>query len=310
MKLNTGNVAHSAHRPALSASRQMRLTMHTTARTLALVLVVSAVLAGCARPSTETFEGVEGQSDVIVFEGDLVTPADTSDADVSQPTATVLTIPAPNLQATPTTMVINPSGSDVDNDDLPTRRPTTQPGQVQSTETTQPRITPGAPVQQSFSATRATASGSASGSGLNTPTALPTEQGEPCTYIVQPGQTLFAIARDNNTTLAELLAINNLSESSIIQPSQELILPDCLDSENVGVPATTGATGATGATSATAVATSNLNFITHVVKSGETLYAIAIRYGLYVSDITAANPSINPDNLSIGQEILIPRTDE
>jgi LysM repeat protein len=45
---------------------------------------------------------------------------------------------------------------------------------------------------------------------------------------------------------------------------------------------------------------------THVVKKDDTLLGIAIRYGVSLEELLAANPGINPTILSIGQQIIIP----
>lgn len=47
----------------------------------------------------------------------------------------------------------------------------------------------------------------------------------------------------------------------------------------------------------------------HKVEEGETLLAIAIRYGLGLDQLLAANPEIDPRFLSIGQELRIPGPD-
>jgi len=44
----------------------------------------------------------------------------------------------------------------------------------------------------------------------------------------------------------------------------------------------------------------------HVVQKEETLLGIAIRYGVSLDELLAANPGINPTILSINQEIIIP----
>lgn len=46
--------------------------------------------------------------------------------------------------------------------------------------------------------------------------------------------------------------------------------------------------------------------ITHVIKSGDTLYGIAIEYGVSLDTIVATNQLPNSHSLSIGQELLIP----
>jgi len=49
-----------------------------------------------------------------------------------------------------------------------------------------------------------------------------------------------------------------------------------------------------------------IGYRTYIIKSGDTLYSFANRYNTTVNRIIAANPNINPNNLSIGQRIIIP----
>lgn len=44
----------------------------------------------------------------------------------------------------------------------------------------------------------------------------------------------------------------------------------------------------------------------YTIRAGDTLYALARRFGITVDAIIAANPGIDPVNLSIGQQICIP----
>ena len=46
--------------------------------------------------------------------------------------------------------------------------------------------------------------------------------------------------------------------------------------------------------------------LTHVVAEHETLIGIAIRYGITLDELLAANPGVNPRLLSIGQGLIIP----
>lgn len=48
----------------------------------------------------------------------------------------------------------------------------------------------------------------------------------------------------------------------------------------------------------------------HVVKSGESVYAIARRYGVGMEDIIYANQLAEPDVLAVGQALVIPGADE
>ena len=49
-----------------------------------------------------------------------------------------------------------------------------------------------------------------------------------------------------------------------------------------------------------------IGYRTYIIRSGDTLYSLANRYKSTINRIIAANPNINPNNLSIGQRIIIP----
>ncbi|MGM9971701.1 MAG: LysM peptidoglycan-binding domain-containing protein [Anaeroplasmataceae bacterium] len=96
-------------------------------------------------------------------------------------------------------------------------------------------------------------------------------------YTVQKGDTLYKIAMNNNTTVQELMNINNLS-SSTIYIGQELIIP-------TNVPST--------------------NTITYIVKKGDSLFKIGSLFGVDVNTIKNAN-NLKNDTIYINQELIIP----
>jgi LysM repeat protein len=57
-----------------------------------------------------------------------------------------------------------------------------------------------------------------------TPTATPVSTGT-ITYVVQPGDYLARIAVRNNTTVARLVALNNIANPNLIYPGQRLLVP-------------------------------------------------------------------------------------
>jgi LysM repeat protein len=46
--------------------------------------------------------------------------------------------------------------------------------------------------------------------------------------------------------------------------------------------------------------------VTHVVVTGDTLYSIALHYGVSVNDLMAANNITNPNYIRVGQVLVIP----
>ena len=97
-------------------------------------------------------------------------------------------------------------------------------------------------------------------------------------YTVIKGDNLYSIARKYDTTVQELMNINNL-KSNLLSIGQVIKVPKITSDSN----------------------TSNNVYI---VKSGDTLYSIARKFGKTVSDIQKNN-NLSTTTLSIGQELII-----
>lgn len=107
------------------------------------------------------------------------------------------------------------------------------------------------------------------------------DKGTGNTYIVKSGDTLWSIAKKFNITVNELKSLNNLT-SNTLRIGQVLKINDqpIISDENV-----------------------------YIVKSGDTLYGIANRYGVTVNDIKSLN-NLTSNTLSIGQRLKLPGTME
>lgn len=102
-------------------------------------------------------------------------------------------------------------------------------------------------------------------------------------YTVQPGDTMFEIARRHGLTLQELIAANpQVADPDVLAVGQRLCLPGIAPP----LPRCPG--------------------VIHVVAAGDTLFTLARRYGTTVAEILRFNPGIDPEHLRIGQEICIP----
>lgn len=124
------------------------------------------------------------------------------------------------------------------------------------------------------------------GQKLVIPGAAPSDQTN-VTYVVQKGDSLWSIANANNTTVDEIANLNDL-DTNTIYVGQILQIPNSGDlQEN---PSSTSDT-------------------VYVVKSGDTLYSIALRYD------TTPNAIVNKNNLTstvltVGQQLIIPADPE
>lgn len=117
-------------------------------------------------------------------------------------------------------------------------------------------------------------------------------------YVVQPGDTLFAIALRFGVTASDIAAANNLSNPNLIFVGQRLVIPgdepvvepaivtDSDEEEDTEPPPTPPEV--------------------YVVQPGDTLFAIASRFGLTVTDVAVANGIRNPNYLYVGQRLVIP----
>lgn len=100
------------------------------------------------------------------------------------------------------------------------------------------------------------------------------------TYIVQPGDTLYKIARKFNTTVQAILAVNNIPNPNLIYPGQLLEIPE------EPVPPEKG--------------------FYYIVQPGDTLYRIAQTYNVSLTELIRVNQIPPPYTIYPGQRIFIP----
>ena len=123
--------------------------------------------------------------------------------------------------------------------------------------------------------------------GTSTPTTPtpPTTPTTGTTYTVKAGDTLYAIALRYGVTVQQIVTANNITNANLISIGQVLTIP------GTGTP-TTPTTPTTGTS--------------YTVKAGDTLYAIALRYGVTITQLVNANGIANPNLIRVGQVLIIP----
>ena len=94
----------------------------------------------------------------------------------------------------------------------------------------------------------------------------------PVRYTVKSGDTLYRIAVNHGVTVAAIMAADGIANPNLISPGQVLVIP----------------TSASPATPPTA------SPVRYTVKSGDTLYRIAVNHGVTVAAIMAANGIAQP----------------
>jgi LysM repeat protein len=102
-------------------------------------------------------------------------------------------------------------------------------------------------------------------------------------HTVQPGETLFGIAKKYNVTIEGIKELNSLQTNEIGPGTKLIINPNqqpISENEEAVVPGY------------------------HIVKQGETLYSISRRYGTTVLELKALN-ELTSDTLEVGDELVI-----
>jgi len=130
-------------------------------------------------------------------------------------------------------------------------------------------------------------------------------------YMVQTGDTLENIAKDNNLSLAELVNAN----PQILTAGMELTIPAPAGAgSGSGSSGTSGGGGGGTANSGTGSGSGSggegvlpVNTTSYTVKAGDTLSAIAIKFHTTVKAIADFNHIPDPNLISIGRVLLIPK---
>jgi len=113
------------------------------------------------------------------------------------------------------------------------------------------------------------------------------------TYVVRPGDTLWAISRQFSTTVDAIVQANNIPNPNLIYVGQVLEIP-------------TGPTVPPGPTPTPQPPGPPTGTVTYVVQPGDTLSKIARQFNTTVQAIVQANNIANPNLIFVGQVLTIP----
>jgi membrane-bound lytic murein transglycosylase D len=116
-------------------------------------------------------------------------------------------------------------------------------------------------------------------------------------YTVKKEDTLWALANRYNTTIDALLAINNLSDSAIIQVGQTILVPR-KDDKNLRERGTVGSPVDSNRDAGS-------ESITYIVQKNDSLYVIAQKYGVNYKDIMQWNNIKDHRMIKPGDRLLI-----
>lgn len=120
-------------------------------------------------------------------------------------------------------------------------------------------------------------------------------------HVVQPGDSLFRIAMTYGVSVDAIVQANNIANPRIIVLGQELIIPGVGDSE-AAKPSAPPAPPSQPVANGRSVE----GGVMHLIQPRDTLFGIAMAYGVPMADIIAANNIVNPRLISAGLELFIP----
>jgi LysM repeat protein len=131
------------------------------------------------------------------------------------------------------------------------------------------------------------------------------------TYVVKAGDSLWTIARKHGLSVAQLGAANNIGATAALRLGQKLVIPSKASAPvaSAPAPAPVPAAEAPAKSAAPAIAAASARTgepARHTVKPGETLGAIARRYGVRQGDIAVANNISDPAKIRSGMVLVIP----
>ncbi len=118
-------------------------------------------------------------------------------------------------------------------------------------------------------------------------------------YRVANGDTLWTIARRLGTSVNAITAANGMGSPDRLRVGQTLIVPGPGAAAKAAAPARPTASGRP-------VREPQAASVVYRVRSGDTLFAIARRYGTTVGAIAKANDLASPHRLNLGQRLIVP----
>ncbi len=105
------------------------------------------------------------------------------------------------------------------------------------------------------------------------------------TYTAQKGDTYWLIAQKYGVSLSDLLEANNKTESSVLNIGDTVIIPSGSSSESTEA---------------------YISYTTYTVQSGDTLWNIAIEYGIPFDELLSVNGLTENSTVNVGRVLTIP----
>ena len=125
------------------------------------------------------------------------------------------------------------------------------------------------------------------------------------THVIKEGETLSALAKQNGTTVGDIMRLNKMDSKSILKVGEKIKIP----AKGVKVPAATASPTTKTVVTSPAETPANKQVqpaatVTHTVQKGESLYHISKQYKVPVAELKKWN-NLTTDNIRIGQVLSV-----
>lgn len=147
------------------------------------------------------------------------------------------------------------------------------------------------------------------GQTLKIPNSSTTTQEEICTgsiiYTVKRGDTLSEIAQEYNTTVSEIVSLNNIKNPNLIYVNQKIRIRNRICNMTVGGNNSSNNGNSNSSSSSNTNANTNTNnyYRYYVVKKGDTLWRISRRYNVTINELVEINNIKNPNLIYPGETL-------
>lgn len=124
-------------------------------------------------------------------------------------------------------------------------------------------------------------------------------------YVVEPGDTLSAIAERFDSSVEAIMLRNDIDNAALIFVDQRLVIPE---GSGPAEDATAAADEADDADADEADSSDGTGSQTYVVQAGDTAYGIALQFDITLEELAAANGTTvdGLTGLFVGDELIIP----
>ncbi len=118
-------------------------------------------------------------------------------------------------------------------------------------------------------------------------------------HVVRPGEWLYKIARQYQVSASDIMKANDLASGKLV-PGQQLVIPSAASSPEPV------ATSSAGSTTAPSASTTDGCRGTYIVRPGDNLFRVSLKFDSSLSNLAAQNGISAPYTLHVGQALCLP----